>query len=160
MNAPSNMALSFTAKKVAMNQLRSGVYRVTMDVEPEQMPTDFMRSAIDSEWQIASVRLSEAGKPVPAKQPEDDKKKRRLEDLPAPQQAALYCQRTDFQEFIADKSNQICVDEKRAADILRKWLKIESRSELVLPEKDALWRKVRNQFDQWQTDKIAEAHGR
>ncbi len=153
MTTPSNMAVPFTATKVSYGQLKNNVYRVVLDVEPEDMPTEFLRASNGSVWMMGACRLDEDGKPVLPEQPEDKVKKPEFSDRPRSNQAAIMCTWTDFQEFLSEKRKVPCVDEDTAARILYKWFGINSRTELKEPRFEESWNTVTGLFNQWKTDK-------
>ena len=115
MKSHSNMALNFNGKKLTSNQLSSGVWRVILEIEPEEIPADFKDAQPGSQWVFAVCRQGEEGEAIAAKQPEDAKKKRSFDDMPRSQQAALLCDRSDFQEFLSERQNILCVDSMKAS---------------------------------------------
>ena len=153
---PSSKAIHFIGKKRPARQTNSGTWLITIEVEPDAIPAELRDSTPSSDWLFAVVRQGEDGEAVDAEQPEDKKKRRSFDDLPRSQQAALLCDRTDFQEFLSERFAALCVDSSRAAQLLYRHFGIKSRSELSDEKNAAKWLKFSAQFHQWQTDKRYE----
>lgn len=142
----SNMALNFTCKLIKKNQLRSGVWQVQIEVLPEDMPNEFLTAAPESEWMIATVRQDENGAPQSPVQPQDKKATQTIWEMKAPQQAALLCDRMDFQGFVTRKTSYIAEDKVSAKEALYKEFDITSRSQLVNPDVEPHWKQFVREF--------------
>lgn len=76
--------------------------------------------------------------------------KRKLIDLPAPQQAALTCQREAFWRYLADEHHHLCPSESEAGEFVRRFCKVKSRSELSGNEQARQrWNLLLSGFEAW-----------
>jgi hypothetical protein len=82
-----------------------------------------------------------------SKQPD----KRKLTELPAPQQAALTCQREAFWRYIREQNKSAkCISEEDAAYHVRTFCKVDSRSELATNEvARQRWNLLLSGFQAW-----------
>lgn len=157
MTMTSNMALQFVAKKHGANQIGNG-WRIQIDVEDGQDYHPFKDSPRGTRWAVVVVRMDENDDAIPPQIPEDlEKEKVPFDDMGAVQQAGILCGRSEFQEFLSQTRKTLCVDDKTAAEKVRQICNVGSRSELGTPDNVGKWLKLRREYEQWQTDKIAEA---
>ena len=78
--------------------------------------------------------------------------KRKFEELPLSQQAALRCEDNDFCQFLAHRINGP-LGTLTPADIVRVECEVDSRSKFDSdPQAAARWKRLDAQFRQWQTD--------
>ena len=76
--------------------------------------------------------------------------KRKFEDLPLPQQAALTCQREAFQRFIAEQGYGLDMSESGAASFVRAHCDVKSRSELATDDDAGIsWMCLYRDFNLW-----------
>jgi hypothetical protein len=86
-----------------------------------------------------------------------EREPRKFADLPLPQQAALMCDRADFQEFMEEfwsvQVHQLGKPEADdTADAVRKFCGITSRAELATNELAARgWKELLVKFESWRT---------
>lgn len=156
MTLPSNMALTFEAKKVSDQQLSSGARKVSFLIEPGETPGALLNAAPGSVWTLAAVRQDENGAAVPAAQPSDAKAKVPFWDRPAPQVAALLCGQVKFQNWLNDHSGAVVTDEEAAKLVIYRVCGVSSRSQLPNPAWDKLVRRYRDFLD----TEITEMYGR
>lgn len=92
-------------------------------------------------------------KPGPSKSAAPEKGRRRLHELPRSQQAALMCDRQDFQHWLRAH------DSKHAAVVVREWCKVKSRAEFDSDNSAALrWDGLLLDFRS-ETQQMAEQRG-
>ena len=157
---PSNMALTFPGKKLQSNQMASHAWRVTVEIEPDELPQAFINAAPGSEWVFVVCRKGEEGEALPPEQPEDKAKRQGFDTMPRVRQAGILCKEKDFQEFLAKEDNSTVLTEDEAKHVLYKWFKIDSRTKLNDINHVQSWARVMGQFSQWKTDRQYGDHMR
>ena len=78
------------------------------------------------------------------------KEKRPFSELPPAQQAALACKREAFQRYLFDEYGTIEVSEDSAANWVRRYCNVDSRSELTTNDEAAtMWSIIYGNFQLW-----------
>ena len=118
------MALQFEARKIALNQDRTG-FILTLAMHPDEAPEEIIRDFVGARYACALVRI------------QDDESPTQYANRVA--KAGMLCRDPDFQEFL------LCDNETDAAHLLCKRCGIGSRTELhgntsAIAEFDALLR--------------------
>lgn len=112
--------LQYEAVKVAMKQDRTGII-LTLNIHPDELPTDLMRDFVGARYQVVMVRLNGDDKPM-NKDAEYSRDPVRT--------AGILCRDKQFAQYLFEKEE---IFEKKEADVIE-WLKgeigIESRTEL------------------------------
>lgn len=148
MTTPSNMALTFNAEKVGDSSHASG-RKFVIRVKPGEAPEEFTNAAVGSMWKVVVVRMDENEDAVPPQQPEDKQQKRTIWTMPAPQQAALLCQRADFQNWLNGMGSSIVDEEETAKQFLYKHFNITTRAALKdVPEWLIMVRRFQEHLDE------------
>ena len=75
--------------------------------------------------------------------------RRRFEELPAPQQAALACKEKAFQRFLHEEYSALEVSEEEAAREVREICNVASRADLKHPGPAASWRGLYDRYQVW-----------
>jgi hypothetical protein len=124
------------------------VCAITIEI-PIEAAEDFVR-AFGTPRPAEGVPVALARMMQP-KAEEPARERRKMEELALPVQAALLCDREAFQRFMRERlSYRNVSDVDTAAEALREWCNVKSRSEL-LPGTDAasLFFKLKGEFDVW-----------
>lgn len=133
-------AVSFEAKKVSMRQNKDGTF-ITLAIHPSEVPADVNAAVIGTRYQVALVEINDQDEPVMGKKSEEGKTALAI--------SQTLCRNKKFQKWM---SNQFPTDpsEEGAAEALREYCGIESRSELKdnEPARKRLF-ELRDQFEEW-----------
>lgn len=98
---------------------------------------------------VALARLNPNAK-LDAQPEAGPKERRRFQDLPPAQQAALKCKEIAFQRFLHEQHESGAVNEPLAVDAVRDICGVASRSELnTAPDAAARWTRLLSEFDTW-----------
>ena len=114
-------ALSFEGVKVSMRQDKDGS-KITLAIHPDQVPLDLFAAPSGSRFQVVMVLLDDSDRPV--------KGRNTTEAERAVQSAAMLCRNPKFQKWMEARGFAMLADENSAADGLRAFCQIDSRSEL------------------------------
>jgi len=113
--------LQFEAVKVEMKQNKNG-YILTLCMHPDEVPEDLFRDYVGARYQVVMVRINSSEQPIDRQEEfESDK---------AVKMAGMLCRDPKFWEFLHDDTQIIERCEEDAAEWLRDYLSISSRSEL------------------------------
>ena len=132
--------LQFEAVKIAMKQDRSGII-LTLNIHPDELPTDLMRDFVGARYQVVMVRLNDENRPMSRDQEYSRDPVRT---------AGILCRDKQFAQYLFEKDQ---IFEKNEADVVT-WLKmeldIESRSELKeeLQKAKKFWA-IYEEYQQW-----------
>jgi hypothetical protein len=132
--------LQFEAVKIAMKQDRSGMI-LTLNIHPDELPTDLMRDFVGARYQVVMVRLNDENRPMSRDQEYSRDPVRT---------AGILCREKQFAQYLFDKEQ---IFEKKEADVIE-WLKmeldIESRSELKeeIQKAKKFWA-IYEEYQQW-----------
>ena len=132
--------LQFEAVKIAMKQDRSGII-LTLNIHPDELPTDLMRDFVGARYQVVMVRLNDENRPMSRDQEYSRDPVRT---------AGILCRDKQFAQYLHDKEQ---IFEKKEADVID-WLKmeldIESRTELKedLQKAKKFWA-IYQEYQQW-----------
>ena len=112
--------LQFEAVKIAMKQDKTGII-LTLNIHPDELPTDLMRDFVGARYQVVMVRLNDENRPMSRDQEYSRDPVRT---------AGILCRDKQFAQYLFEKDQ---IFEKNEADVVT-WLKmeldIESRTEL------------------------------
>lgn len=132
--------LQFEAVKIAMKQDKTGII-LTLNIHPDELPTDLMRDFVGARYQVVMVRLNDENRPM-SRDAEYSRDPVRT--------AGMLCRDKQFAQYLFDKEE---IFEKKEADVIE-WLKgeldIESRTELKEDQQKAkrFWA-VYEEYQQW-----------
>jgi hypothetical protein len=132
--------LQFEAVKIAMKQDKTGII-LTLNIHPDELPTDLMRDFVGARYQVVMVRLNDENRPMSRDQEYSRDPVRT---------AGILCRDKQFAQYLFDKEQ---IFEKKEADVIE-WLKIEldieSRSELKeeLQKAKKFWA-IYEEYQQW-----------
>lgn len=125
-------AVSFEGVKVAMRQTKDG-YALTLVIHPDDVPPGLFATPVGQRYVVALVAVDDQEQPIPPKLPEV-KESIDSRGSEAVKYAALLCKEplfwrylNDFIDFGVDK----VYNEASAADALRRYVGVSSRSELA-----------------------------
>jgi hypothetical protein len=132
--------LQFEAVKIAMKQDKTGII-LTLNIHPDDLPTDLMRDFVGARYQVVMVRLNDENKPM----------SRDVEYHRDPvRTAGILCRDKQFAQYLHDKEE---IFEAKEADVIE-WLKgkldIESRTELKEDQQKSkkFWA-INEEFQAW-----------
>ena len=132
--------LQYEAVKVAMKQDKTGII-LTLNIHPDDLPTELMRDFVGARYQVVMVRLSGEEKPM----------NRDAEYSRDPvRTAGILCRDKQFAQYLHDKEE---IFEAKEADVIE-WLKgaldIDSRTELKEDQQKAkrFWA-INEEFQSW-----------
>lgn len=132
--------LQFEAVKIAMKQDKTGII-LTLNIHPDELPTDLMRDFVGARYQVVMVRLNDENRPMSRDQEYSRDPVRT---------AGILCRDKQFAQYLFEKDQ---IFEKNEADVVT-WLKmeldIESRSELKeeLQKAKKFWA-IYEEYQQW-----------
>lgn len=132
--------LQFEAVKIAMKQDKTGII-LTLNIHPDELPTDLMRDFVGARYQVVMVRLNDENRPM-SRDHEYSRDPVRT--------AGILCRDKNFAQYLHDKEQ---IFEKKEADVIE-WLKmeldIESRTELKedLQKAKKFWA-IYQEYQQW-----------
>jgi hypothetical protein len=132
--------LQFEAVKIAMKQDKTGII-LTLNIHPDELPTDLMRDFVGARYQVVMVRLNDENRPMSRDQEYSRDPVRT---------AGILCRDKQFAQYLFDKEE---IFEKKEADVID-WLKveldIESRTELKedLQKAKKFWA-IYQEYQQW-----------
>lgn len=160
----------FEAKKHAYRQTQDGVV-VSFVIHPNDVPADLATAPLGTIYMIGFAVMGDAS----TREDEDEvggtsqrpdagqvrtspaKPKRKFDELPPSQQAALRCNDPQFKEFVRERLGQHQLpDEDTCADFIRSGCAVKSRSELDYMAK-LCWGRLDNEFRNWLGTKRAIA---
>lgn len=100
-----------------------------------------------AEIPVALARLTTL---VEVPEPKQVEAHRTWKDMAFPQQAGIRAGERDFHRFVAQRYGK-CLDDSEAAEYIRKWCGVSSRSELATDKHAAqLWQQLDAEFYVWQ----------
>ena len=161
MNDIRQLAMSCTVKKIGYRQSNAG-NTVTFLLHPEDEPGKLARDHLGTMYGISLVEIDENDKAKPLlPQPAKKQPAPVSEPLPgrvaAVQRAGRLCHERGFQRFLIDR--QIALwrltsvsipDDERAAETVRKYLRVKSRAEIKTnDEAFARWSELDAQYQAW-----------
>ena len=132
--------LQFEAVKIAMKQDKTGII-LTLNIHPDELPTDLMRDFVGARYQVVMVRLNDENRPMSRDQEYSRDPVRT---------AGILCRDKQFAQYLFDREQ---IFEKKEADVIE-WLKmeldIESRTELKeeLQKAKKFWA-IYEEYQQW-----------
>lgn len=113
--------LQFEAIKVALKQDKTG-YVLTLCMHPDEIPEDLLRDFVGSRYQVVMVRLNGTEQPIDRQDEFAGERALRI--------AAGLCRNPRFWAYLHEDNQIIEPSEAEAAEWLREFLNIPSRSEL------------------------------
>jgi len=161
-----NNAISLEAKKDALSQRQSGDWKVSFTVQGIDMDARLTQAPMGTRYAVVLVEIGDDEAPVqkeaPAKPRQDSPPKhshpdgaKRMDwrDMQPAAQAALRCDQPAFRRFLMEEHSFRPRDKNNsdeAADFLRSFFNIKSRSELGTdPKRRMLWKQMDDQFQAW-----------
>lgn len=136
--------LSFEAVKTSFRQTKDG-YHLTLVIHPNDVPSELFGSWVGSRYHCSLVELNDQDQPII--------RERAAEAQSAIAAAGQMCRSPRFQVWIESKSSDNefepgTTDEEKAAILLRRACSIDSRSELVPENAEAMKKfdRVRSMF--------------
>ena len=112
--------LQFEGVKVALKQDKTG-YVLTLNVHPDDIPTDLMRDFVGARYQVVMVRIGDDDRPM----------NRDHEYARDPvRSAGILCRDINFAKWLVETGNIFEAKEEDVVDWLKSELGIGSRAEL------------------------------
>lgn len=154
MSAPVFKAAFCDVKPIKTRQMVQFIFEVPVTEADEAMKVlgGFPNPAVEVWAGIARIDPKKAAHPSPI-QSDEPKARVPFRTLPLAQQAALKCGDEAFRRFICEEFAEQwtrCESDKDAADFIRWYCGVDSRSELKLgTEPGSAWRRLLDKFDVW-----------
>jgi len=136
-------SLQFEAKKNSLGQAQSGDWKLSFTVSAGDVPMPLLQAAMGTRYQVVIVEIDDDETPVKQTNPH------RLS-----QQAAMLCEDTLFQRFLAENIHApegiAPLDREWAAYVVRDWCRVKSRSEFDENYSAELrWRDLKAEYEAW-----------
>jgi hypothetical protein len=132
--------LQFEGVKMALKQNKDG-YVLTMSIHPDEIPQELLRDFVGARYQVVMVRLGDDDMPMDRREHDGEK---------AVRLAGVLCREKEFWEFLVDQNEIFEPDEKDATDWLRRYLCIQSRSDLKInPEARERLSQLSKDYNEW-----------
>lgn len=127
-------AATIEAKKHGLRQGQDGAWTLALVLHPNDVPNWLLTAKMGQRLAVVVAALEEEAE----KQPEKPKERKRFEELPLSQQAALRCQDKAFQDWLqsrfaqdwANASRYSDMAEENTATVVRSLCCVRSRAEL------------------------------
>ena len=132
--------LQFEAVKIAMKQDKTGII-LTLNIHPDELPTDLMRDFVGARYQVVMVRLNDENRPMI----------RDAEYSRDPVRAAgILCRDPQFALYLHESDLIFEAKEADAIEWLKAELDIESRTELKEDQQKAkkFW-SIYEEYQRW-----------
>jgi hypothetical protein len=134
-------AATIEAKKHGLRQGQDGAWTLALVLHPNDVPNWLLTAPMGQRLAVVVAALEEEAPPPPEK----PKERKRFEELPLSQQAALRCNDLAFQRWLAAGWPAGSVEE--VPQKLREYCRVQSRAELDTDEKAAArWRDLDRRF--------------
>jgi len=125
---------------MALKQNKDG-YVLTMSIHPDEIPQELLRDFVGARYQVVMVRLGDDDMPMDRREHDGEK---------AVRLAGVLCREKEFWEFLVDQNEIFEPDEKDATDWLRRYLCIQSRSDLKInPEARERLSQLSKDYNEW-----------
>jgi hypothetical protein len=144
-------AISFECKKDALQQRQSGDWKVSFTVQGLDMDERLTRAAMGTRFVAVLVEVNDDELPVQTKEkPARPRPKRDWRDMLPTQQAGIRCDDPMFVAFLKEQHADDWHETNDAADFVRGFCGVASRSELVTNHKARVrWHQLDEQFQAW-----------
>lgn len=126
---PADLAVHCEVVKVALNQTKDG-YKLVLALHPSEAPEELLRSFVGTRYMMALVEMDSVGEQ--AVEPEPTPPSGQDDAREYVKYAALLCKEPAFQRWMFMRGYCLKPDEEHAAEALRTFLEISSRSELLI----------------------------
>lgn len=135
------LAVNFEAKKDSLSQRQSGEWRLSFTVQAGDVPMELLTAQMGTRYMVALVEIGDDESPV--EKPRDNPHK-------LSQQSAMFCDEPRFAKFLSERHMGLYDGFHGAADSIRKYCGVQSRSELdTNPEAAARWRNLKAEYEAW-----------
>ena len=111
---------NFEAVKVALKQDKTG-FVLTLSMHPDEVPEEILRDFVGARYQVVMVRLNGEERPMNREQEYANDGVR---------MAGMLCREITFHKFLHDGGHIFMANEEEATDWLKKYLGVESRTEI------------------------------
>lgn len=133
--------MQFEAVKVSMSQTRDGII-LRLAIHPNDVPQELVTSWVGSRYMVVMVELGDDDQPKV--DPIELARQRRV------QSAGMLCKNQMFWTFFAGVTGSQITSEEAAAQAMREYLGVNSRSELASNERAAMaFDALRKEFMEW-----------
>jgi hypothetical protein len=113
--------LQFEGVKIALKQDKNG-YVLTLGMHPDDVPEDLLRDFIGARYQVVMVRINLVEEPLDRQEEFESERSIRL--------AGMLCRNPQFWAYLNGQALILEENEEEAAEYLRHYLQIQSRSDL------------------------------
>jgi hypothetical protein len=113
--------LQFEGVKIALKQDKNG-YVLTLGMHPDDVPEDLLRDFIGARYQVVMVRINLVEEPLDRQSEFEAERSIRL--------AGMLCRNPQFWAYLNGQALILEENEEEAAEYLRHYLQIQSRSDL------------------------------
>jgi len=137
---PNINTLQFEAVKIAMKQDKTGII-LTLNIHPDDLPTDLMRDFVGARYQVVMVRLNDADRPM-SRDAEYSRDPVRT--------AGILCRDKKFAYYLLSGGLIFEANEADATEWLKDALDVQSRTELKENQQKAkkFW-SIYEEYQQW-----------
>lgn len=136
-------AIPLEVKKDGLQQRQNGDWVLRLVVQAADMDLRLMNAAMGTRYQVAMVEVGDDELPK-------EKGKLDWRDVQPAAQAGIRCADIRFRDFLAVEHGAVVQNAEDAADVIRGFCNIKSRSELSTNHKArVLWHQLDNQYRQW-----------
>lgn len=147
-------ALSFEAKKDGLTQLQDGSWVLKLKVHPNDIPPALLTAPMGTRFMSALVEVGDDETPVPEKEQAERtkpaKNRKRWNELPPAQQAAMRCVEPGFRRFLEARYQMPVGNDEDAAALIRTWCGVKSRSQIgEVGDSSALWKEIDADYQFW-----------
>ena len=145
--------LTFECVKVALKQDKNG-YVLTLNIHPDDIPTDLMRDFVGARYQTVMVRLNDDETAMTERPKESTVAKlakQERDKVPGiVSSAGILCRDPDFWDYLKDQGELLEKNESNAVEVLHRMVGINSRLELVNnPDKELAYDTIVREFREW-----------
>jgi hypothetical protein len=113
--------LQFEGVKIALKQDKNG-YVLTLGMHPDDVPEELLRDFIGARYQVVMVRINLVEEPLDRQSEFESERSIRL--------AGMLCRNPQFWAYLNGQALILEENEEEAAEYLRHYLQIQSRSDL------------------------------
>jgi hypothetical protein len=134
--------IQFEGMKISLKQDKSG-YVLNLSIHPDDIPDDLLRDFVGARYQVVMVRLDQDEKPMDKEEEFAGEKSLRI--------AGMLCRDPNFWKFLYQDDQIFVQDHENAADWVRNYLNVPSRSDLKTNvEAQKLLDQLYRRYTQWQ----------
>lgn len=141
-------AIAIEAKKDGLQQRQDGSWTLRLTIASTDMDSKIVNAPMGTRYQCVLVEISDDETPVEHVAKERDK----WRDLGAAKQAGMRCKEPMFWAYLTEERRWPVHCEDDAANFVRSWCEIDSRSDLNKPGNSGsrfVWHELDNSYQAW-----------